>query len=213
MIEYPNIDTVYLTKPTDACVTFERLEILYLGRGIPVFGFMLPHLRHASVDTCSHVGLRVLGHSRNLESLLIRSVPPERFGLDVRSFPNLKLLGIREERRWEAVHLYRSHLLQHIWLYGAEYPVKWKELRIYGEYGPIERLLDQFPGVSRITIDLSLVLVERRERTEEFRKMDLAPIGLFMRPPVYEDDPIINIEYAPVATGRILERVWKKLRR
>jgi hypothetical protein len=208
-IEYSGDGTLYLNELNDEEVTFERLEILYLGRGIAFWGLSIPHARHVSLDTCSDVELEKLKRSPNLESLLIRSLSRQVGSIDLRSCPHLKLLGFREERRRDVAPLGHEHALEHVWLFGADPG----QFRNYGDPRLIEDLKEQFPGSLRFTIDLSSVPWTRTVRNEELRKRKLASIELFMRPPMYEDDPIINIEYAPVAKDGILKQVWKKLRR
>jgi hypothetical protein len=85
-------------------VTFERLEILYIGGAIPYWGLAFPRLRRASIATCSSLVGENLNRSAHLDSLLIRN-PWIPMSLDVSSYSHLRFLGMDE------VHLERSNLV------------------------------------------------------------------------------------------------------
>jgi hypothetical protein len=210
MLEYPDYGgSLFLTRLTHEDVTFERLEILYLGGLIPYWGFNLPRLRHVSIETCSELGLEKLTRSPHLESLLIRD-PRFQMSLDVGPFSHLRVLGVSEGQlaRGDVVSLDRDHPLEHFWLFASVTP------KGRGPFWPFSGILEILPGVSRITVDLSWTgVARRRQRTEEFQRMKLANIGLSMRPPTYGDRTLIIERLTTVAKDGILKKVWGKVLR
>lgn len=205
-LEHPGGNGQLPTGLFDEDVTFENLEILYLGGAIPYWGLTLPRLKHASIVICSQPVGENLSRSPYLESLLIRNywMP---VNLDVRPYSHLRFLGMDE------VHLPKSsvvlrdadHPVEHFWLFAANTP------REPGPYWPFDWIVESLPGISRITIDFLLVDVEAvRQRTKEFRRMKLVFIGLSMMPPT-DDNRILNIE--PVASVAVEDGIWSKVRR
>jgi hypothetical protein len=194
----------------DEDVTLERLEILYLGGAIPYWGLNLPRLRYASIATCSKLAGANLKRSPHLDSLFVRN-PWIPMSLDVGSYSHLRLLGLDEVHlaRTNLVLLDDDHPLEHFWLFMAGKP------RGEGRYWPFDWILERLPRISRITIDFLLVDVEAlRRRTEEFRRMKLAYIGLSIMQPVH-DSRILDIERVANVTADdgILSKVWRMMRR
>jgi hypothetical protein len=197
--------SLFLLERAGEVATLENVEILYLGGTIIYSGCYFPRLRHASIAKGGHFAraqLEVLGISPHLESLLVYTTGP-MINLDARLFPCLKLLGVMDHRLTQVVPLNSNHVLEHLWIFWGGFTGSG------GIYGVQEKL----PGISRITVDLSLMTAERRrQRTKEFRRMNLTSIGLSIRRPTY-DNPIIEIERATSAKDGILNKVWGMMRR
>jgi hypothetical protein len=178
-------------------VSFERLEILHLGRGIPGWGLAFPRLRHASVDVLSHHELDVLRRSPDLESLFVGSFVGRQVAFDLGSLLHPKVLGIREGLQWTVAPFDRGHRLEHLWLFGR--PMEGHQ-GFYDDQGSFWTNLQMFPGISRLTLDLSSVPWRRAVRTSKFQRERerLASLGILVRPPRYSGDPIVEMDCSRV---------------
>jgi len=187
---------VYLSELGNDVITLESLEIVYFGAAISYSGCHFPRLLHAMIGRAH---LEVLKLSSRLESLLLYPIGPG-VEFDIRSFPCMKLLGIIDHRLAHVAPLDCDHLLEHLWVF------------LDGDSISLKRVLERFPGISRITVDLSLATAERRrQHTKEFRRIKLASIGLSIRRATY-DGPIIEIERTTGVEGGILNTVQSMLR-
>jgi hypothetical protein len=184
-------------------VTFENLEILYLDSGVMYSGCHFPRLKHASLPI-GPSELEMVARSPHLESLLVPGLPFPPHSFDLGRFPDLKLLGFREGFEYLLASMYRDHPLEHLWLFGVN---------AKGDYRPIQAVMDRFPQISRLTVDLSAVTRRREQLSEEVRQMRLASINLSSKPPRYEGDPILDMERTTVhSNGGVLERFRMKIR-
>jgi hypothetical protein len=167
----------------DETVTFDRLEILCFSSAITCSGCYFPRLRHAAVNTLwNPLALEIFRHSSRLESLLIRS----RFvtsRVDVRSFSRLHVLSLPEDLLQEVAPLDCDHPFEHLWLYLAD---------ISRNPSLIEEVVKRIPRILRITMDLSLVTLDRRkQRIQELKRMRLDSFGLALRPIKFGDSLLI----------------------
>jgi hypothetical protein len=136
------------------------------------------------------------------------------------------MLGVREWRRQDVSPIHGDHCLEHVWLFLAAIPGDYGTCRAYGS---IKEILEMFPGISRITVDLSLADRTRLARgIGEFQRMRLDSVGLILRP-VKAGDRHLVIEQAsvdrgvksvvsttipagPVVKSGVFRNLWRKIR-
>jgi hypothetical protein len=185
---HPRPGYVTLIERSEGIVTFQWLEALYLDGSIRYAKCLFPRLRQASVRSCSQSELEILTASPYLESLFIHSFYKRR--IDLNSCWRLKLLGVPMALCYELISPERDHPLDHLWVF---YPDQ------TAQYGLIKQLLERFPGISRVTIDLSSVFISEQWRTQVtqgFQSVDFASIGMNVRPRVHGDSLLV-IERSP----------------
>jgi hypothetical protein len=179
--ENPNGEYIML-EAADGVVSFEYLEVLYLGHRVWFAGCRFPRLRHASVWSFSRHSPETFAVSSYLESLLIRSF--HDCPINLGSYSRLKSLGTLETLCYRVVPPEGDHPLEHLWIFIYE---KMKNSRSTME------LLKRLPRILRVTFDLSSVTSDqmRAQRTEKLRRIEFGSIGLKMRPRVRGDNLLV----------------------
>jgi hypothetical protein len=194
VITHENSGGGYITLETaDGVVSFEYLEVLYLGRAVWFAGCHFPRLRHASIWSLSEYEPEILTSSPYLESLLIRSLFHYLL-IDVSSCPRLKLLGIQAMPFYCVNTPEGIHPTEHLWIFIYE--------RL-GNYRSTMELLKRLPRILRVTFDLSPVASgeTRTQITEDLQRITFSYIGMKMRPHAHGDNLLI-IERSRLQVGR-----------